>query len=167
MKLPKPQLFVAAALLAGCAAQRARQEAPAPPAEAAAPSGETESGLDGAEPRTLEEAEAALERARAELSALTIAESPPASGGAPQPTAPAPAPAEAAQKKDERTAEEGAAAGLRPPDPCATACRAFGSLLRARDAVCRLEAPRGERCARAEDIVRDAEGRVRSCTCSP
>jgi hypothetical protein len=155
MVTPKPQLLLIAAVLTSCAAQRVRQEPPAPPAEAVTTSGETESGLDRAEPRTLEEAEAALERARAELSALTVAEGPPGAAGAPlsppPATAPAPAPAEPA----------------RPSDPCATACRAFGSLLRAKDAVCRLEAPRGERCARAEDIVREAEGRVRSCACSP
>jgi hypothetical protein len=167
MQMLKPQLFLIAALLAGCAAQRARQEAPARPADALTPSGETESELDRAPPRTLEEAEAALERARAELSALTVAEGPRAAEGAPLSPRITTAPAEPAQKREDSAAEESAGAAQRPRDPCAAACRAFGSLLRAKDAVCRLEAPRGQRCARAEDVVRDAEGRVRSCACSP
>lgn len=49
---------------------------------------------------------------------------------------------------------------------CVTACKAFGSLQRAKDAVCRLDAqPPAARCARAESIVREAQARVASCSC--
>lgn len=51
--------------------------------------------------------------------------------------------------------------------PCERTCRAFASLSRAAAAVCRLEQPSGERCARANDAVGRARTRVSSCACPP
>lgn len=51
-------------------------------------------------------------------------------------------------------------------DPrCANACKAFASLRRAADAVCRLAGDSNARCSRAREIVKDSEERVKSCSC--
>ena len=89
------------------------------------------------EPASLPEAERALERARSELEE-----------------------ASAGDAKADREASGG-------ERNCATACRAFASLRRAADAICRLAGP-GEqaRCARARGTVTDSERRVAGCGCS-
>jgi hypothetical protein len=68
-----------------------------------------------------------------------------------------------AESKAAEQADEEAPA--KTEDPCETGCKAFASLLRAKAAVCRLDTPGGARCNRAEDIAREAQGRVRSCSC--
>lgn len=146
-----------------------------PPASAPATT-EVDARGSGAEPTTLEQAEAELERARAELEALGVAPAAPAAIEAAPPEA-APPPAASSEAMDDsaphaRERAEGEAPSAKaqqaaPPNPCETACRAFASLQRAKDAVCRLEQPAGDRCARAEAIVRDARARVQSCACSP
>jgi hypothetical protein len=178
--LASSSLLVLAAL-AGCAAQRSSESesaAPVPPA-ASAPglpgSTQADSSLDQPEPATLAEAEAWLEKARADLDRLALNDSPPpASAGAAAPAeAPAPSPAPAQQRAPERAAdkaEETTAAERTPqkeaPNPCETACKAFSSLLRASDAVCRLDTEGGQRCQRARQIQSDASRRVASCGCS-
>lgn len=167
------------AALAGCAAQRSSESesaAPTPPA-ANAPgvpgSTQVDSSLDPAEPATLAEAEAWLEKARADLDRLALnATPPPASAGAAAPAeAPSPSPVQqrspkrAADKAEETTAAE-RAPEKEAPHPCDTACKAFSSLLRASDAVCRLDTEGGQRCQRARQIQSDAARRVASCGCS-
>lgn len=185
----------------GCATSTERRSAPEatppsaapavapapPPASLAAP--KSADKADDADFTTLEEAEAALERARVDLNRLALLERP---GGFAEAPAAAPAPAapsrasrgagaandEAArpEKKVGRAREakpsvqaeseapaEGAAA--KGENACDTGCKAFASLMRAKAAVCRLDSPGGARCSRAEDIAREAEGRVRSCGC--
>ena len=89
------------------------------------------------EPESLPEAERALEQAKGELE-----------GG----------PAGGAKADQEASGAE---------RDCATTCRAFASLKRAADAVCRLAGP-GEqpRCARARSMVAEGERRVAGCGCS-
>jgi hypothetical protein len=49
---------------------------------------------------------------------------------------------------------------------CETACKAFSSLERASDAVCRLDTEGGgKRCERAKQIREDAARRISSCSC--
>ena len=149
------------------------------------------------EPETLEQAEADLEQARLALAQVGGQPSPPppAAAGAAAPAAPSsvrPDSASVSEKKRTReiSADEGASApsvqaapkraapanraeeaedaeAKADDNPCLTTCKAFASLLRAKDAVCRLDAPNGARCARAEGIVREATPRVQSCQCSP
>jgi hypothetical protein len=89
------------------------------------------------EPESLPEAERALEQARSELEGGLA-------GGA--------------------KADREASGGERD---CATACRAFASLKRAADAVCRLAGPDEQpRCARARGVVAEGERRVAGCGCS-
>jgi len=49
---------------------------------------------------------------------------------------------------------------------CEQACKAFASLKRAADAVCRLAGDSHERCTRARSVVKKNEGRVQPCSCS-
>lgn len=171
-------LLVVGVGLAGCAAQRSSESesaAPAPPANAPGVPASTQgsSTLDQAEPATLAEAEAWLEKARADLDRLALNDAPPpASGGAASPAeaaAPTPAPPRA-QKRAADKAEEAAPATQAPEkeasNPCETACKAFSSLTRASDAVCRLDSAGGQRCQRARQIQGDASRRVASCGCS-
>jgi hypothetical protein len=129
------------------------------------------------EPTTLADAEALLEKARADLNRLALNEpmAPPAAAGAAAPSVQvAPAPSPAPPRDEARRAEKSssASADAAPPAPakeanaCETACKAFSSLTRASDAVCRLDTDGGKRCERARQIREDASHRVASCGCA-
>jgi hypothetical protein len=124
----------------------------APPPQPAAP-GAGSADAATTEYRTLAEAEGALEQAKAEIDRLAFAQPPPSAAGA------APSKKEAADRGADALGEQKADSG------CSNACRAFASLLRAANAVCRLDAEGGDRCARAKSVVTDAERRVSSCGC--
>jgi hypothetical protein len=133
------------------------------------------------EPQTLAEAEALLERSRADLDRLAMNDdaAPASAAGNAAPAAepaPAPAPAAAAPKaaprdearsadKAEAEAPERTQAQAKETNACETACKAFSSLSRASDAVCRLDTE-GKRCERARQIRQDASRRVASCSCT-
>ncbi len=161
---------LAASLLAACS--RA-PEAAAPESKAAPAAGLPGSVVDKeeAEPQTLAEAEAQLERSRLELERLAL-NAPPAAPVAGTAPAQAPAPATAAEsapKRAQKAADDEASAGPRDKDTtggCETACKAFSSLERASDAVCRLDTNGGQRCERARRIRDDARVRVASCACT-
>ena len=134
-----------------------------------------------AEPATLAEAEALLERARAELDRITLNEpsnaraasqsaAPPRASAPARPAPPeAPAQADARRAEKSRNSDDGVAGPVAAPagdtNPCQTACQAFSSLTRASDAICRLETDSGKRCERARRIREDASRRVASCGC--
>jgi hypothetical protein len=141
------------------------------------------SPADEREPATLAEAEQLLERARADLDRLAlnepgqpapVAAAPQAAGAAPPSTMPTPAPREEAERADKSAessssmsqgrAEE--APAKKEASACETACKAFSSLSRASEAVCRLDADGGQRCERAKKIREDASRRVASCGCA-
>jgi hypothetical protein len=165
------------ALLAGCgrASEAAAPTSGAPPAvpaaEAPSSASAVEAEADEAEPTTLAEAEALLEKARADLDRLALNESAP--GGSVE-AAPPPSPASAGaprrqneEKRAEQAAADHAPAPKKDANPCETACKAFSSLERASEAVCRLDAEAGgKRCERARQIREDAARRVASCACS-
>lgn len=187
-----------ATLIAACATSSETRNAPASaPASAAAPEpaapkpeAPSTAQFDDTDFATLEEAEAALERARADLDRLALldrtpgvaaeapaaAPAPPAASragsGGPGDTARSDKKAERARASKGKPAAEAEAkeqadedAPAKTEDPCETGCKAFASLLRAKAAVCRLDTPGGARCTRAEDIARGAQSRVRSCAC--
>lgn len=160
-------------------------KAEAPTSEAAPVAGTPGTALaaeeDGVgEPTTLADAEALLERARADLDRLALNEpmAPPAAAGAAAPPPAsvqmAPAPSPSRPRDEARRAEKSssASADAAPPAPakeassCETACKAFSSLTRASDAVCRLDTEGGKRCDRARQIREDASQRVASCGCA-
>jgi len=174
-------VLVVLGLLASCGAELTSpksgvEAAPAPgiPGTAAAPAEEGE-----AEPATLADAEALLEKARLDLDRLALNEPaapPPAAAGAAAPSMPraqtappSPAPERDESRRVDKSASASDGAALPPAkemNPCETACKAFSSLTRASDAVCRLDADGGKRCERARQIREDASHRVASCGCS-
>lgn len=177
-------VLVVVGLLAGCGM--------APKAEAPSSTSETEAapaaGLPGmaqapeaegaGEPATLAEAEALLEKARSDLNRLALNEPVAPAAGAPAPPpasvqrAPSPSPApprdeaRRAEKSGSASADAAPAAPAKEANSCETACKAFSSLLRASDAVCRLDTDGGKRCERARQIREDASQRVASCGCA-
>jgi hypothetical protein len=166
------------ALLPGCS-RSPQAEAPSSATEAApAPGLPSSNGMSAkddaeAEPATLADAEALLERARADLDRLALNEpgaARGATGGAPAPASAPPAPAapraEAKRADKATSADEAAAPPAKEVNPCETACKAFSSLIRASDAVCRLDSDGGKRCERARQLREDAAQRVASCGCA-
>jgi hypothetical protein len=122
------------------------------PAGTAAPRDETEHF------NTVEEAEAALARAHEELTELyarrdKAKETDAAKKPAAAPKRSAPAPAEDAEAESQSRQR------------CDIACRAFASLGRAADAVCRLAGDGSARCTRANKLVDDGARRVQDCAC--
>jgi len=164
-------------LLTGCAVSPKAESAPpadrAMPPISAAPSAAPVSRPleltpeDEPEPKTLAEAEALLDKARADLDRLALNDLA-RSGAAPAAApggAPSPAPrARAEARRDDKGADN--AQEAKAADACETACKAFSSLTRASDAVCRLDADGGRRCERARQIREEASHKVKSCGCS-
>lgn len=134
----------------------------------------TAEASEEAEPTTLAEAEALLDKARAELDRLAlndVADSSRASGAAgPSPAAaapPSPAPRQEKHRNDKAATQEAEEAPKKEASTCDTACKAFSSLERASDAVCRLDTELGgKRCERAKQIRQDAARRITSCSCT-
>lgn len=118
------------------------------------------------EPATLAEAEQLLARAQAELDRLALNEPQVPVPGAAAPATASPPPPRDQAERDEKSAAQAEAAPTPPPSPCESACRAFASLERASDAVCRLDSKDGQRCSRARQIRDGAARRVASCGCS-
>jgi hypothetical protein len=149
-----------------------RAEAPgaipaeAPPPEPPPAGAEKDGTLADAPAFTsVEEAQAALARAEQELLALQGGP-PAATAGAPEPQAPPPqasAPADRAAEAEEKPA---AKADQAAAPSCPGLCRAFASLSRAADAVCRLAGETDERCTHARSSVRTNFQRVASCRCA-
>jgi len=170
-------------LLMGCGmspkAEAPRSEPEAAPAAAMPTNAEAEAAKDDAEgePTTLADAEARLEKARADLDQLALNEpgAPAVAAGAPAPARPSAlpnlAPARAEGRADKAASSSSVGDGASAPpakaaNTCETACKAFSSLARASDAVCRLDTDGGKRCERARQIRNDASRRVASCGCT-
>lgn len=180
-------LVGATALFVGCAAQaprpapaatpaapappaRQEEQPPAPAAAAPAPAGQTapssanqqvptslttgEKKAKKPEFNNVADAEAALARANRQLVAMYA----PTAGGATRRGAAAKAPPAAGRASAESTTSQ--------QSRCATACKAFASLRRAADAVCRLAGKDDARCHHARDLVDENSRRVAQCGCS-
>jgi hypothetical protein len=123
----------------------------APPPGAAPPTSLTEEGEAAdepglkkgeSEPRTLAEAEELFKTSSADLEKLVgPLKADKATGGA------APAPLASGDAR------------------CPKACKAFASLERAGDAICRLAGENDARCTRAKDVVKQNATRVAACGC--
>jgi hypothetical protein len=158
-------LVMSLALAAGCAmSPKPESAAPGLPGSTVQ-SAPSPVALDQAEaePQTLAEAEALLERAKADLDRLALNEPAPPAAGAAAATTPSPAPPARHERADK--ADDAPAPAAKGQDTCETACRAFSSLTRASDAVCRLDTAGGKRCERARQVREDASQRVASCGC--
>lgn len=141
----------------GCAAAAAGAKAP-----------------EEAEPTTVEEAQAQLDRSRADIeSAMGPQGGTPGAAGAATPsqpsapptpsltqaaplTSPPPPPAEALSSESQSSS--GASA-------CVTACRAIASMRRAVSAICRMAGSQDARCVDARKTLSDDEARVAPCGC--
>ncbi len=114
---------------------------------------------------SVDDAERGLKQAQTELHAALgpgdLAGAPPRAEEAPpaEPSrgAPTTAPAPATAPSREAQAQEVA--------PCATACRAFTSMTRAADTICRLAGSGDERCSRAQRSIEEARSSLRTCVC--
>jgi hypothetical protein len=160
-------LVVGASALVGCGGAMASRE---PASASVAPASEAEAPLD-----TLANAEAALAQRQVELDTLfptpgggeaaPSVELPAASGTTTPAPAPPAAPADQPLQTD-RKAERAAtgSASRSSDDRCARACKAFASLSRAADAVCRLSEEK-ERCERARRVRDENAKRVAVCGC--
>lgn len=147
--------------------ERAPLAAPAaapPPAPTPTPQGLDQPKSDDSagkdELTTLEAAENALNQAKADLDRLALAEPTPelgrSSNGADK---------KAARRGAASGAGAGAPASSAPNGQCENACRAFASLTRAANAVCRIDGDSGTHCSHAKHVVSDSERRVANCTC--
>lgn len=135
----------------------------------AVPMGAAKSADSAPEPATIEEAQAQLDQARAELEgrapksesslAPSTAGAPPASVPSPSPPAPPP---------PTTTATGGVAQGAESPgagSECVTRCRALASMRRAVAAICRMAGDDDSRCTDAKRVLQESEARVASCGC--
>jgi hypothetical protein len=147
--------------------ENASLPAPAPPPPGG-PQGldrpKSKAAEDEAEFTSLEAAERALNQAKADLDRLALAEPAPSVGRN------ATADRAAEKKNDSKSAARapsaaGAAAPTKSNAVCEDACRAFSSLTRAANAVCRLDGNSGTHCTHAKHILADAQQRVASCAC--
>jgi hypothetical protein len=147
MRKPRFAVAMVITLAAVAACGGAAKEGPA--ASPAKNAVETEQ-----EPTTIDEAQAQLERARAQLQASGAGPSSAATTATPS-VAPPP------------TAAGGETAGAQPPtNPCATACQAIASMRRAVDAICRMAGQDDARCTGAKKTLGDSETKVASCGCA-
>jgi hypothetical protein len=146
----KPRFAVAAVvtLVAVVACGGAAKESQSPASVSPA---KNEAGSEN-EPTTIEEAQAQLERARAQLQAPAGAST--AATQSVVPTAPT------------ATTDSAAGGAPQPPsNPCATACQAIASMRRAVDAICRMAGQDDSRCTGAKKTLGDSETKVASCGC--
>jgi hypothetical protein len=135
----------------------------APPAS---PADSQPSSLRGEESyATVDEAEQGLRRAQAELTAAFGAA--PATGDAAG-ASPSPPPAEPPSPGPARppaAPPAGPAAQAQEAAPCATACRAFTSMTKAADTICRLAGQTDDRCTKAQKSLEEARSSLRTCVC--
>lgn len=101
-------------------------------------------------PRTVEEAQQRIDRARSEIDRP-----------AGSPAAPAPAPDPAPQSTDAPSATPDSHA----QGPCSSPCRALASMRRAVDALCELTGASDERCANAKKTLDESRAKVGPCSC--
>lgn len=105
---------------------------------------------EAAEPRTVEEAQAQIDRFSAEL------------GPKPRPPAPESSPT---SKPTTAPGDAKADSSHLTNDSCASPCRALASMRRAVDALCRMTGETDNRCVDAKKTLADSVGRTSSCKC--
>ena len=145
---PARLLLVVPLLVAACGGSNMR--------EAAEPS-----RSDAPSPTTIEEAQDQIAEAQARLGGPT--EEKPADKPAPAPqVTPAPPAAESSDSKKKDEAPKG---GSVATSPCESPCRAFASMKRAVESLCRMTGETDERCIRARRTLETSTSRVATCLC--
>jgi hypothetical protein len=133
------------------------------PNEGAAPKAPESRALEPAEPATVEQAQAQLERARAELAGAVTAPTTPATYASAVSTPGVGATTESTQAGPAPAASTAAGRESR----CGHACGAMSSMRRAVEAICRLAGETHARCSDARRTLKDSEARVVGCGCPP
>jgi hypothetical protein len=101
--------------------------------------------LESREPTTIEEAQAQLEQARAQLPGAPVDRSTPATTATP----------------------DSATGGAGATTACGNACGAMVSMHHAVDAICRIAGDADARCTDARRTMKDSETKVAGCGCPP
>jgi hypothetical protein len=139
-------------VLAGCGG--AANKAAEAPASSMAPA--------EAEPTTVEEAQAQIDRAKQQLAgnagSAGSAGMPSAGTGATTPSTMSQPPADASRHQE-------TSADKPEPSPCESPCRAIASMRRAVTAICRIAGDTDARCEGATQTLVDSESRVKTCGC--
>jgi hypothetical protein len=149
----------------GGAAERSAAQAPqSPPPSAGADRSTSPSKEEAREPASVEEAEAQIARARAELDhgrpPHEERERTTDTQGAPQPSADAASGA----VRPTTPAAPGAPSTSREA-ACASPCRALASLRRAVEALCRMTGSEDARCTSARRTLNESVANVAHCSC--
>jgi hypothetical protein len=112
------------------------------------------------EPKTVEEAQDQIARARAELEVASRTPTGDASSSSTPPKATEP-------KAESRPSPQGGASPHeeRYADTCGSPCRALASMRRAVEALCRLTGDGDNRCADARRTLTESTTRISSCKC--
>jgi hypothetical protein len=177
LKLPLLLALIGAAAAASCS--RRSEEAPSETAASQAPAMPAAPGSPAAEPAP--ESQARPEPGAAPPTSLERAEEPPRGGlgqhedrlttlgeaekafaDSEQQLAKLLGPLDADKAKGGQAAAPLAGGDAR----CPQACKAFDSLRRAGDAICRIAGDADARCSRARDVVKQNQTRVTACGCS-
>lgn len=111
-----------------------------------------------ASPRTIEDAQAAIARARAEIDRAAPAPQAAQAAQPGQPSSPPAPPPPSAAAEPNSAPSAGA-------DACAAPCRALASMRRAVGALCELTGSEDLRCAEATRTLAESEARVGPCAC--
>lgn len=119
-----------------------------------------EPARDGEGPQTIEEAQDQIAEAQARLGGGAIEEKP---TDTPAPT-PAPAEGSDGKKKDAQSPPRGGATAT-PTNRCESSCRAYASMRRAVESLCRMTGETDERCIRARRTLETSTSRVATCMC--
>ncbi|MDF2692440.1 MAG: hypothetical protein K0S65_823 [Labilithrix sp.] len=107
---------------------------------------ETDKDLVIAEPRTIEEAEGQIARARASLEGTSKA-------------------AESSAPRAEKAPSSDVAREEKAVDTCGSPCRALASMKRAVEALCRMTGESDTRCVDAKRTLDESGHRVATCRC--
>jgi hypothetical protein len=152
---------VALAAMGGCGAEP--KQAPASPATGG---DALKAEVKEAEPTTVEEAQARLERAKALLGGIVPGlSSATSTAGGTSVTAPTLPPSGTRETETQNGAgKAGADEGGRRAS-CVTPCSAIASMRRAVDAICRLAGADDARCTDARKTLGDSEAKVSPCGC--
>lgn len=129
--------------------------------EAGAPAAKSPESAGTSEPGSVEEAQAQIARAQAQLGGGGAA------GSSASTSVPGATPSSAAPRSPSTSPAPPAADAARPiaEDRCGSPCRALASMRRAVTALCRMTGSEDARCSDAKRTLVDSEGRVAPCSC--
>lgn len=137
----------------------------------AAPAARTPSNAPASQPSSVEEAEAQIAAAKADLSrAFAAGASAGTSSLTPSPAPPAadstsPEPAAAPKAPSRPGMSESSKSARTSDDRCTMPCRALASMRTAVTALCRMTGPEDARCVDAKRTLADSEARIAPCSC--